>query len=168
MAGGEKGQRVHGLYEQFGPTIYSRCRRLLRDATAAEDATQDVFLKVLKHLDSAPTSGSPLPWIHRITTNHCLNLLRDGRHDPELVAELPEQRDDDFEEALVTRDFAQAVLASAAEEHKTPAMLYHLRGVEQGKVAALLGVSRRTVLYRLAAFTAHAQRWELLAEAGRA
>ncbi|MBX7100292.1 MAG: sigma-70 family RNA polymerase sigma factor [Myxococcaceae bacterium] len=157
-------KRVEALYAKYGPTIYSRCRRLLRDTAQAEDATQDVFLKVLKHLASAPKDEAALPWIYRITTNHCLNLIRDGKHDPEPVAELPEQRDDDFEDSLVTRDFAARVLASASEEHKAPAMLYHARGVEQGKVASLLGVSRRTVLYRLAAFTAHAQAWELAAD----
>ena len=30
--------RVAELYRRFGPAIYSRCRRLLRDDVAAEDA----------------------------------------------------------------------------------------------------------------------------------
>ena len=75
-------KRVEALYAKYGPTIYSRCRRLLRDSAQAEDATQDVFLKVLKHLASAPKDEAALPWIYRITTNHCLNLIRDGKHDP--------------------------------------------------------------------------------------
>jgi RNA polymerase sigma-70 factor (ECF subfamily) len=148
--------RLEALYAKYGPAIYARSRRLLKDATAAEDATQDVFLKVLKHLDAAPSEDAVLPWIHRITTNHCLNLLRDARRHAEPVAVLPDQVDHDFEDSVVTRDFANKVLAKTPEEFKAPAMMYHGRGLEQSKVAELLGVSRRTVLYRLAEFTRRA------------
>jgi DNA-directed RNA polymerase specialized sigma24 family protein len=62
--------RIEKLYGKFGPAIYARCKRLLRDGAAAEDATQDVFMKVLKHLDTAFPKGTSddavLPWIHRI------------------------------------------------------------------------------------------------------
>ena len=158
-------EKVGTLYARFGPTIYARCRRLLKNPMAAEDATQDVFIKVLKHIESAPSEEAVLPWIHRITTNHCLNVLRDARRHAEPVAVLPEQRDDDFEDSVVSRDFADHVLANTPQIEKAPAMLYHLKGMEQSKVAELLGVSRRTVLYRLAAFTQRVQRLNELAEA---
>ncbi len=161
-------ERVGQLYARFGPTIYARCRRLLKNGASAEDATQEIFLKVLKHIESAPHEAAVLPWIHRITTNHCLNMLRDGRRHAEPVAVVPEQRDDDFEDSVVTRDFADRVLAETPEDEKTPAVLYHVKGMEQSKVAAALGVSRRTVLYRLSAFTARARRLHALAEAGLA
>ncbi len=160
--------KVAALYAQFGPTIYARCHRLLKNPAAAEDATQEVFLKVLNHIESAPKEDAALLWIYRITTNHCLNFLRDGRRQAEPVAVVPEQRDDDFEESVVSKNFANRVLFETPEDEKTPALLYHLRGMEQSKVAATLGVSRRTVLYRLSAFAARAQRLNALAEAGLA
>jgi DNA-binding transcriptional regulator LsrR (DeoR family) len=42
--------------------------------------------------------------------------------------------------------------------------MYHSHGIEQSKVAAELGVSRRTVLYRLAEFTRRAMHMQELAE----
>lgn len=159
---------IGALYGKYGPTIYARCKRLLKDSAAAEDATQDVFMKVLKAIDSAPTEDAVLPWIHRITTNHCLNVIRDGRRHAEPVEELPEVVDDDFEDSVVTRDFAHRVLSSTPEELKAPAIMYHGKGIEQAKVAQALGVSRRTVLYRLAEFTRRAMKLNDLAEAGQA
>lgn len=156
---------VEQLYAKYGPTIYARCKRLLKDASAAEDATQDVFLKVLRHLDAAPGEGAVLPWIHRITTNHCLNVIRDARRHAEPVEEVPEVIDDEFEDSVVTRDFAQRVLAATPDELKAPAVMYHAHGLEQARVAEVLGVSRRTVLYRLAEFTRRAMRLHELAEA---
>ena len=153
------------MYAKYGPTIYARYRRLLKDATAAEDATQDVFMKVLKHVDSAPGEDAVLPWIHRITTNHCLNVIRDARRQAEPVEHVPEQIDDEFEDSVVSRDFANRLLAATPDELKQPAVMYHARGIEQATVAAALGVSRRTVLYRLAEFSRRAMRMQALAEA---
>lgn len=156
---------VEQLYAKYGPAIYARCKRLLKDATAAEDATQDVFMKVMRHLDSAPGEGAVLPWIHRITTNHCLNVIRDAKRHAEPVESVPEVVDDEFEDSVVTRDFAQRVLAATPDELKAPAVMYHAHGLEQARVAEALGVSRRTVLYRLAEFTRRAMRLHELAEA---
>ena len=160
--------RIEKLYGKFGPTIYARSKRLLRDGAAAEDATQDVFMKVLKHLDTAFPQGTSddavLQWIHRITTNHCLNVIRDSKRHAEPVEHVPEMVDDEFEDSVVTRDFAQRLLAATPDELKAPAVMYHSRGIEQSKVAAELGVSRRTVLYRLAEFTRRAMRMQELAE----
>lgn len=154
------------LYAKYGPTIYARCRRLLKDGTAAEDATQDVFMKVLKHVDSAPGEAGVLPWIHRIARNHCLNVIRDSRRQAEPMPHvLPEQVDDEFEDSVVARDFASRLLAATPEQLWQPAFMYHARGMEQGRVAEALGVSRRTVLYRLAEFTRHAMRLQEIAEA---
>lgn len=156
---------VEALYAKYGPTIYARCKRLLKDATAAEDATQDVFMKVMRHLDSAPGEGAVLPWIHRITTNHCLNVIRDAKRHAEPVEHVPEAVDDEFEDSVVTRDFARRVLEATPDELKAPAVMYHARGLEQARVAEALGVSRRTVLYRLAEFTRRAVRFQEIAEA---
>ncbi|MDP2274532.1 MAG: sigma-70 family RNA polymerase sigma factor [Archangium sp.] len=153
------------LYAKYGPTIYARCKRLLKNGTAAEDATQDVFMKVLKHVDSAPGEDAVLPWIHRITTNHCLNVIRDARRHAEPVEHVPELVDDDFQDSVVTRDFANRLLAATPDELKQPALMYHARGIEQARVAEVLGVSRRTVLYRLAEFTRRAMRMHEIAKA---
>lgn len=159
---------IEALYGKYGPTIYARCRRLLKDPVAAEDATQDIFVKLIRHIEAAPSEEAVLPWIHRIVTNHCLNVLRDAKRRAAPVEELPEMVDDEFEDSVVTRNFAQKVLDSAPETIKAPAVLYHGRGMEQSKVAETLGCSRRTVLYRLSEFTRRAMKMHEAAEAGQA
>ena len=155
---------IEALYGKYGPTIYARCRRLLRDPVAAEDATQDIFVKLMRHIEAAPSEAAVLPWIHRIVTNHCLNVIRDSKRHAEPVEHVPEMVDDEFEDSVVTRDFAQRLLAATPDELKAPAVMYHSHGIEQSKVAAELGVSRRTVLYRLAEFTRRAMHMQELAE----
>ncbi|MHB8874852.1 MAG: RNA polymerase sigma factor [Myxococcaceae bacterium] len=158
--------QVKQLYERFGPSIYSRCRRLLRDSVAAEDATQEVFLRVMRHLDRVPKDGTAMAWVSRISTNYCLNVLRDGQRHAEPVEHLPEQGGDDFEQELVTRNWAERLMGETPDVLRLPAQLYHLKGMEQAKVAKALGVSRRTVIYRLGEFAERARRFAERAEGG--
>src|SRR6478609_4355458 len=71
--------RLTALYRTYGPTIYARCRVLLADDSEAEDATQETFLRVHRHLDRVPSAQEGLFWIYRVATNYCLNELRDRR-----------------------------------------------------------------------------------------
>ncbi len=150
-------KRVDELYRRYGPAIYARCRKLLRDDRLAEDAAQEVFVRVLKHLERAPDDGQALAWMYRISTNYCLNLLRDRRGQAEPVAELPERAGEDAEAALGRRDVCLRVLAHVPEKLSEPALLYYVDGIEQGRIAEILGVSRRTVINRLQEFVERAR-----------
>lgn len=146
------------LYRKFGPLIYARCRRLLRDPAAAEDATQEVFLRALRHLDDAPDDRAALKWLYRISTNHCLNVIRDsGRRPVDLGVELPDLGGEHAEHAFEDRDLALKLVTHAPEKLRAPALLHWVDGIDQGRVAEILEVTRRTVINRLAAFTHWAQ-----------
>ena len=67
------------LYTKYGGTVYGRCQYLLGDRTKAEDAMQDVFAKALGHWHEFRSESSPLTWLVRIATHHCLNVLRAER-----------------------------------------------------------------------------------------
>ena len=68
---------LESLYKRFGPIIYSQCCRILRDPAAADDATQEVFMRAISHLDSAPPEHAMLKWLRRICINYCLNMKRE-------------------------------------------------------------------------------------------
>jgi RNA polymerase sigma-70 factor (ECF subfamily) len=151
--------RVTGLYRMYGPVIYARCRRLLGDAAAAEDATQETFVRVHRHLAAAPDAREALAWIYRIATNYCLNELRDRKHRPELVDALPERPGADIAEVLADRDLAARIVRRSPEKLRVPAWLHFVDGLDQGEVARVLGASRRTIVSRLAEFTDHARKF---------
>src|SRR5512133_1854626 len=84
------GERVVALYREYGPAVYRRCVRLLGDREAAKDATQEVFVKLLRDIGKLADRETALPWIYRVATNHCLNLRRAARR----------HRDEDLDGAL--------------------------------------------------------------------
>jgi RNA polymerase sigma-70 factor (ECF subfamily) len=131
----------------------------LKDASLAEDATQEIFVRVLRHIDSAPDDRVALAWIYRISTNYCLNRLRDSRNDAEPVEELPEVEGAHPEASLMNRDLALRLVLRAPESLRAPAVLHYIDGMEQEKVAQMLGLSRRTVINRLAEFASRARKF---------
>ncbi len=74
----EHRRRVIRLYREYGPVVYRRCVRLLGDRESARDATQEVFVKLLREERLVGDGDDVLPWIYRVPTHHCLNLRRDG------------------------------------------------------------------------------------------
>src|SRR5216684_962407 len=146
------GDRLASLYRVYGPAIYSRCHRLLGDRAAAEDATQETFMRVQRHLDKAPTSREALIWIYRIATNYCLNEISNVKTRATPMEVLPESAGVDEERLLANRDLAARLIDRAPKKLRAVAWLHYVDGVDQGQVAQILGISRRTVLYRLGEF----------------
>lgn len=143
--------RAGRLYATHGPAIYARCLRLLGDRTSAEDATQETFLRVHRHLDDAPDDPRSLAWIYRIATNLCLTMIRDRKPQAELPEEIPAGRD--VEALLANRLLAEQIIRKSDEKHRLPAWLRYVDGLSLEEVAEVLGVTSRTVTNRLLAFT---------------
>ena len=156
------------LYAAYGGSVYGRCVYILGDRTKAEDAMQDVFAKALGHWDAFRNEASPLTWLTRIATHHCLNVLRaerapwhrrfrrearargEGHGGPQL-----------FED----RDAARKLLAELDPETQQAAIHYFVDEMTLDEVARALGRSVPTVRKRLAAVAAAAGR-ELPPEGG--
>lgn len=49
--------QLASLYRSFGPIIYARCRRALKEDQAAVTATHEVFLRVLPSLGACPRAA---------------------------------------------------------------------------------------------------------------
>ncbi|MBT5708865.1 MAG: sigma-70 family RNA polymerase sigma factor [Verrucomicrobia bacterium] len=62
------------IYEEHSRPIYYFILRYLSDATQAEDATHDVFIKAYKNLSRFRGDSSIRTWLYRIAVNHCKNL----------------------------------------------------------------------------------------------
>jgi RNA polymerase sigma-70 factor (ECF subfamily) len=128
----------------------------LKDDALAEDATQEVFVRVLRHIESAPDDATALAWIYRISTNYCLNQIRDRSRQAEPTApdELPEGDGEGAgsETEMLDRDTAMKLIRRAPEKLQEVAVLYYVDGMEQEQVAKTLGISRRTVINRLQEF----------------
>lgn len=64
------------LMERYQGKVYGTVYKILQDSGHAEDATQDIFVKVYRSLSSFNRSASFSTWVYRIAVNHCMTMLR--------------------------------------------------------------------------------------------
>jgi RNA polymerase sigma-70 factor (ECF subfamily) len=136
--------------------VLRRARALLNDEQAARDATHDVFVKVLAALDDFRQESSPVTWLYRATTNHCLNVLRSESRQGRVI---PLLRADPHKTpvSLDARLSLTAVLSRVAPELREIAVYYYLDQMSHEEIARLTGLSRRTIGNRLVEFHAAAR-----------
>lgn len=67
------------LHQQYFAMVKQLCLGYVKgDSFAAEDLTQEVFIRVWNALDSFRKEASYKTWIYRITVNTCLLHIRDN------------------------------------------------------------------------------------------
>ena len=147
------------LYTKYGGTVYGRCQYILRDPTQAEDAMQDVFAKALTHWSDFRAEASPLTWLTRIATHHCLNVLRAERAPwHQRFAREARARGEGHggPQLFEDRDAARKLLEKLDLETQQAAIHYFVDEMTLEEVAAAIGRSIPTVRKRLAAVAAMA------------
>jgi RNA polymerase sigma-70 factor (ECF subfamily) len=154
-------QRVIRLYREYGPVVYRRCVRLLGDRESARDATQEVFVKLLRQEALQGDGEQALRWIYKVATHHCLNLRRDrmrrrevGNGAAEEVLEVAGEAPTSFP----ARRLAQQVLGRFDATTQAVVVGVLVDGMEHEEVAGVLGISRRTVHRKLSRFLERARR----------
>jgi RNA polymerase sigma-70 factor (ECF subfamily) len=145
------------LYKTWGPAIYRRCLRLLRDPEAARDATQEVFRKALASPQKLDDADTALPFIYRVATNHCLNERRNaGRRGETGLMDLDVASD---HPVFPQRRLVQRVLSRFDAKTQSIAVGVLVDGMEHEEVADALGISRKTVSRKLARFLENARKY---------
>lgn len=140
------------LYRTCGPSMLRRARVLLGDEQAARDALHDVFMRAMRSGDSFRGDASPMTWLYRVITNHCLNAIRDRARRTELLAR-DHQLTPELEHASPDDRLAvSTVLEQLPEELREIAVYYFVDQMNREEIAKLLGVSLRTVGNRLERF----------------
>jgi len=98
-----------------------------------------------------PREEEALRYLYRVSTNVCLNLLRERnvhtRAAPALAAN--SSHVGSAESGLADREFVNAVLDRCGEGGAQVAIMHYLDGMSQVEIAEVLGITRRTVFNRL-------------------
>jgi RNA polymerase sigma-70 factor (ECF subfamily) len=145
----------------YQESAYNVAYRILGDADAAADATQDTFLKAFRRLNQY-RGGSFRAWLLRIATNTCYDVLRARRRRPasslesrgalvELDARLSDHRESPHEH-LMRQELAQAIqtaIGSLPADQRTVLVLYDIEGLDYKEIAEATGAALGTVKSRL-------------------
>ena len=152
------------LVRDYADVVFGHALRFFGDRSSAEDATQEVFIKVFRTIGSFDGRAQFSTWLYRVTQNVCLDLARAGRRVPVPVD--PDTIDPphapDFSDDLVTGDALEAAIAMLPAEEKAALGAVTLYGMSYQDAAGALGVPVGTVKSRV--FRARKTLLALLAE----
>ena len=150
-----KAGRYRIAFETLLPRYRDRVFRLslsiLRQPDAAEDATQDVFVRLWRALPGYNGSAALSTWIYAITRNTCISLLRKRR--PQISLDEPQFGDEDGEGLqLAAPQFDDSAVASVEkllgclpERYRQAVTLFYMEDKSYDQTAAALELPLGTV-----------------------
>jgi RNA polymerase sigma-70 factor, ECF subfamily len=144
------------LYETYKDKVYSIALYFFHgDSAAASDATQQVFLKLIRGISQFRGESGFSTWLHRLVVNACMDGARRARpreFDGNLsdVAELaePGSQEEDFARRQMERS-VQAALSALPVKFRLPILLRYFDDLSYIEMAAAMNCSMGTVASRL-------------------
>jgi RNA polymerase sigma-70 factor, ECF subfamily len=126
-------------------------RLIVRDPDLARDAVQDALVRAWRDLPGLREPDRFDAWLHRLTVNACLDLLRRRRRRPMEVditpLDVPAPRDPTGD--LADRDELDEALSRLLPGHRAVVVMHYFLGMPLPEVAASLGIPRGTAKSRL-------------------
>lgn len=148
------------LFDRYQKAIFNFMRRLGMPRGAAEEGTQEVFLKLWEHRDQYRPGGGFRVYLYRIARNHRINQLRRGPVNPRRYLESRKEEGVDPAEAAEKGDAGARALqavASLPADVRVPFLLKQVQGLSYAEVSQVAGITPRQAEDRVT------QAFELLA-----
>jgi RNA polymerase sigma-70 factor, ECF subfamily len=121
--------------------------RLLNNPQDAQDAAQEVFLRLYKKLKGLDSLRGCEPWLYRVTVNVCRDMARARRRWVSLEEGPAAAEADAFADAErgEQRRMVSRALSRLGEKERAALVLRDVEGFSTREVAAMLGSSEATV-----------------------
>jgi RNA polymerase sigma-70 factor, ECF subfamily len=137
------------LYERYVDRVHAFVMSRLRDRSAAEDVTAEVFLKALRAIDRYQPIYPFRAWLFQIATNAVIDHVRRRRPSVALdvIADLPTTGPAVDDHALARAELAEvtAAMADLSERQRTALSLRLGQGMNNAEIAATMGRSEGAV-----------------------
>lgn len=144
-----KKEKLALLMNQYEKDLLRMCCVYLRDASMAEDAVQETFVKAYRALDSFRGTSSEKTWLYAIAMNVCRDIRRSSWY------KYVDRRIDFDKLPIPVTPAMDASLALMGEVMRLPrkymeaVWLYYYEDMNLEEIGRMLGVSPSAVSHRL-------------------
>jgi len=140
------------LFEQYKNLVYKTAYLMLGNTEEAEDALQDVFLRVYQSLTTfQPAKAAFTTWLYRLTVNHCLNRRRERRLVTLPLTEIASLTDSTpaSSERLANEQMIQQALKRLSDKQRAVIILRYYWELPYIEISQILEIPLGTVRSRL-------------------
>jgi RNA polymerase sigma-70 factor (ECF subfamily) len=137
------------LFERYRVRVFTICRHLTRSRADAEDATQEVFVALLRALPGFRGDSALATFIHRIAMRVAIKHRQKSSRHSELRVEPAPRATGDPLESKQDQQRLWSAIEQLSLEHRTVLALFAVDGMSHREIAATLGVPEGTVWSRL-------------------
>jgi RNA polymerase sigma-70 factor (ECF subfamily) len=134
------------IYHLHHKRVYSICFRMLRNASDAEDLTQQVFIQLFRKLHTFRGDSSFTTWLHRMTVNQVLMHFRRRMVKTEKITEdgstpirIVSGTENPSRMALIDRIALNQAIGQLPPGYRMVFILHDLEGFEHEQIGKMLG-----------------------------
>ena len=145
------GNAFDQLVRSHGPRMLGIASRILRTQADAEDATQEALISAWKHIDQFDGKAAIGTWLHTITVNTSLALLKRVKRNQD-VSQLSEIEELSVPVDNQTNDLKEQIweeVDNLPDPYRLVLVLCDVEGRSGAEVASTLGLSEAAVRKRL-------------------
>jgi len=150
------------LYDRYAPVLFVRCRSILRNDEDAHDAVQETFARVIRNSATFRQQSSPLTWMYKISTNYCLNQIRNSKGRRKKLddhkGEIGGTGRTENREGIEDHGRIMALLEDCDDQTRRCVMHTYFDDCTREETAELVGISVPTVRKRVNTFLDRARR----------
>ncbi len=146
------------VYNKFRERIFSYCLYVMGNNTSAEDAFQEVFVKVYTHRSQLRHTKAIKSWLLMVARSVCMNQLRTSVYTPDIIS-LDEHRDDDRSDHLelsflgMNPEMPEQIFQMAFQEigpiYRDAFILREIEGYTYEEIAEMTGATTMNVKVRI-------------------
>ena len=139
------------LVERYQGAVYNLAYRMLGDPNDAEDAAQEIFVRIYRQLGRYDPTRKFSTWTLAIATNYCIDQLRRRRMQLvplENIIPWARTREAGPEREAITqesRDEVQRLIKQLPEKYRAPLVLRYFDELSCAEIAEVLGMPEGTV-----------------------
>ncbi len=148
------------IVDQYSDRIYNHAVRFLGSRENAEDALQEIFIRIYKNLDQFKGDSDIYTWIYRITVNVCLSIASKTKKYSFIVTEDDDdiQRVDNYDfqknplDELIQKDNLETIQSAIRQlppELSNVLILFYFDDLKYENIAKILDIPLGTVCTRL-------------------
>ena len=157
MSGNLTKQEFLQIYDNYKDIVYNQTFRILGNREDADEAAQDVFLRIYKFYGDFRGESKLSSWIYKISMNVCFSRLKSKRKDIDYMEEKKDvkniyEKTDNPEKLLQSKELKDMILnkiSKLPEKYSSILTLFYFEEMNYKEISEVLNIPEGTIATHL-------------------